>query len=273
MKRFALQPFAWGLVAATVLADAAISFAEVDEAIFVSLAFGQAMALGGWLVLGRGHRLLRGAGFVPATVAVTALTAYWYSRTTGDWGFGDAFGETLTVIAPLTGASTALTLCCTAVLRWMARRQGVVSVDVAWRFPVSEILGWMTVVAAASAILRLTAFDGGSASLRDLAAMLLIALVAALVMSLFAVDRPRRGLPGAIVALAAIGALLAGLPRMVPEIDGETLAMIAGSLAYVACWTIAQRLDLRRAHGERDIRQPVGVKPGVLLDRRPPLFG
>lgn len=234
MDSFRRRPITWLFLIATACVDAV--FFSLDHQLpgvgfFV---LGQTLVAGGWLVLGNAHRLARAGVFV-ATILLLASPDFYYGNRAGEWNY---------VLGTLAACGTL-----TAIAAWgwssldrLIRRPLVASGDQRIRFSVVELLGWMIVVAVASAALRYVHL----AHLIDpplmLYVLLSLSLGASLLMAACVPGSGRSGLASAAIAGIGLALMFSFLSRMISRdaVEGHI-----GAFVYVALWILAVRLDER----------------------------
>jgi len=223
---------------ATTCLDVAICPWGMDDADFRSVTtgflIGQMFAVGGWLVLGRPHRLLRGAVFVAVVIALATIITF---SVNGGSGFVEEWGRIFAVVS-LFAAIPAAAAGLVKVMAWRvsAHRDRSAAGDV--RFPLVEIFGWMIVVAVASAVLRFADFAELTSPASELVLLLASSGVAGVVYALLHNWRaPLRGLRlAASVVLFVLFEAFGATQLRQPEMP----IMFAWAFAYVGAWLIVQ---------------------------------
>jgi hypothetical protein len=235
MNPFVTRPLTWLLVVATVCVDLVVLAVSESDAVEVSLVLGQSFAAGGWLVLGRAHRLLRGGAFVAALLALAALV-HWQHGT-------PSWGESLGVAAVVSGSAAATTWLAQMLLALALTRREA-SHGSKRQFPLIEIFGWTIVVAAVSAVLRVAVFYPWGQRIDETIAVLLIAATAGLAMAMFLGNpRPRRRAAAAAAGALVLATFAAVRLLMSITFDGDVATSIALAYAYVGCFILVQLLD------------------------------
>lgn len=255
------------VVASLCLDVVFLSLADV-EAPMVAMLFGQSFAAGGWLVLGRAHRLTRGAAFVAANLWLAMLATLRFYEAP-NYPQAEAWSSSLTSVAVLSGAAAAATFGWLYLLRWSWPRPSSAPAGKRWQFPLAELFGWTIVVAVASAALRFAKFAELGNQVGELIAMLLFSAVAALLMAMFLGTARRRGPASAIVAAAAVAALFTLAPRFVPSINGEILSIIAGAYVFVAAFIVVQRIDGSQSPPHHAAQNATPLTESTVEDERP----
>ena len=244
MYAFRERPLTWLFLFATGCVSLVLSGADREEKVaIIALLFGESFVLGGWLVLGRSHRLLRGGMFVAGSLAVALLATIAFYEPPY-YPFHRAWAISIGAVAVLAGSAAVMTLGWKMLLGWLSRSRDESVGGSRWQFPVAELFGWTIVVAVASAAMRAAELINAAKNLGELVATLVFALVAALLMVLLD-ERRRVGPISVIVAIIAVAAMFMLLPRFVPSFDRDIAPAIAGSYVYVVLWIVVSRLDRR----------------------------
>jgi len=253
MHSFRQRPLTWLFLIATVCLDLLLLAAEADNTLGAMM-FGQSFMVGGWLVLGTAHRLLRAAVFLAAVLGMSTLTAYHFHEPY--FSYDRAWGISIVMVSVLAGSAAVMTLLWNALLNRMSGALNYDAPNARWQFPVIELFGWTIVVAIASATMRFATFEAAGDNIGGFVATMIFAGVAALLMALFAPLRARRGVGSMVLAALAVAAMFAMLPVFVPRFSGKDVAIVAGSYVYVVLWIAVQRLD------DRDTAVRKGVASG-----------
>jgi hypothetical protein len=233
MYAFRQRPLTWLFLIAMACLNVLAWATDFELHWYADLQSAQLMIAGGWLALGRAHRLARAGVFV-AVILASAAPDYIFGAVDRYVGWPWVLGMVIFI-----AAFTAL--CCwlwLLALGLVQRKPLALSVE--WRFSVAEILGWMIIVAVAAFGLSKAAFPllfepddmwvvpGG------------IALVAALMMTLFLRADPQRDLASA----AAVGGAVIAAVMAIAEYE-HLEDRISQLLSYIviALWLLVQRLD------------------------------
>lgn len=248
MPSFRRRPLTWLLLIATACVDLAMFARDAEAPWFGSLVDGQALALGGWAVLGRTHRLAR-AGFVEGMLLALAA-ADFVSRPHGV-GTGP---PVLAALATLTGLAAAGTESWRVLFdKLFGKRPRDADVRrETFQFPLVELFGWTIIVAVGATIGRLADFS----VLREVPRGVFVAEavaasfgIAAVSRVLHALENDRTIVSGAAIAICALATVL----LMEPIVDGERPAF--GSLLYAIAWVTIWASEARRdasAAADRD---------------------
>lgn len=154
MPTFWQRPLTWLFLMATACIDA-VGFSADPEAAWVDgFVLGQLIVVGAWFALGRSHRLARAATLI-AVIGAFTLPDF----------LADHRGGFIITGPYLLGAVVVLSVSA-AALTWGWQMLGRAAFGRAkpasspsWRYPVAEILGWMTIVAVAVAAMQRAEFQ------------------------------------------------------------------------------------------------------------------
>jgi hypothetical protein len=232
MPSFRQRPVTWLFWLATACLDLLAVSTDYRSHWFAILALAQVVVVGGWLALGRAHRLARAGAFITMILAMTAPDKLLGPAESSDWRWvlGALIG-----IGSLTATAALIELELLTALGAIKRRK------TPWRFSVVELLGWMIVVAVAATAWREANFrsltgagpDPTWGDLLCFAAISASAMIAGLRVS---------GRASFILGLAAaIGVCL--LAVRYGQRPVSNAAEIVGAFAYVVAWVFVQRLD------------------------------
>jgi hypothetical protein len=139
------RPLTRLFLTATVCLDVVIGLVELRYLrmpghMLVGLAVGQLWLVSGWLALGSAHRLLRGAVFVSAVIALTtALT----------WSTQSSWNLNIVGFSLIAGAAAPTTAGAASLLRRVTNTE-LSRPTSPVRFSIAELLGWTVVVAIGS---------------------------------------------------------------------------------------------------------------------------
>jgi hypothetical protein len=249
MDGFRRRPLTWLFLIATACVDLAAVATGHETAWFATLVVGQVMVAGGWLALGRAHRLARVGVFMGVMLALAAPDFFLAGVDDPEWRY--VLGTLLVI-----GVATAVSA---GALLLLMKLFGVMSPTPhadRWRYSVVEMLGWMIIVAAGTVTVQAAVFShleaksprisGHDPNWVDLS---LVALVAATMMAV------RLRLTGirqwiGVAITAGVLFILAGY-LMTSGVRGLMTAW--GAYAYVFAWIIVVLLDEPRTVGASSI--------------------
>ena len=237
MPSFRQRPLTWLFVIATLCVDAVAATYQFPDDAVMAMFFGQTFVVGGWLALGKSHRLLRAAVFVVVLPMLAFLLARQFLFEPSRITFDRLWRQILGVSAVL-GVTAAVTAVCWSYLLAMVLRRRP-EFRWQWQFPLVELFGWMIVVAVGSAIMRVAAFDGFG-DFYERIASLLLPTTAALIMVLFLAPHRTSDIPNAIITAIALAALFTVLAQL-RAISVELPASIG--MFYLGLWILVQRMD------------------------------
>lgn len=247
MPPFHQRPLSWLFWIAAGCVDV-IALASNREAPWVdAVMLGQIIVVGGWLALGRSHRLSRAAIFVAAVCALT-LPDFVADRRRGaafanfDWPYVLGSVTAIAVAtAVMVGVWTALGRKLFGAASPPEKSQ--------WQIPVVEIFGWMNVVAVAAIGVNRADFAHLAERPRDLIVGLAFLTMTSAVVALTLGDFrkatwPKGMVESAWLVLLACAALAipAGVPGQADE-SGQAI----GACLLVGAWVLTQKLDNEHA--------------------------
>jgi hypothetical protein len=245
MPSFRQRPLTWLFLIATASLDAAALATDNESGFANALALGQLFIASGWLVVGRSHRLIRAAVFVSAIGLLTAPD-YVIPRLRGRFYIDLVWPHLLGMLIAMGLAAAAAAWWWLAMARLTSR--GLKEFRRAdWQFPLAELFGWMIVVAAASAGVRLADFsliDSPQEIGLGLAMTALAGAIMALLLGDYQEVRRSRALVAKIEAACLIVGLIVLLAAALPP---DARAVSAGALGYTACCAIVVNIDRRGA--------------------------
>lgn len=256
MPTFGQRPLSWLFVIATVCVDITLATSGSDpfDSLLARAALGfwigQMFVLGGWLALGDPHRLLRAGVYVAAVLALTTLISVWLNEGRGlliqEWGL------MLTGVV-LFSAVPAIVAGVTSFLG--AAIRGNRGPEAPLRFPVVELLGWMIVVAVASAALRFADFSGLAGPRSGWMISGGSAVLAGLICAILNRRNATTLLANLTVSVALVTTFVIGAHTLRPDDDVRVILPLA--YVYLAAWLGAGWLDRHAI----DIRPQRGVDP------------
>lgn len=261
MRTVRQRPLTTTFIAASALLTLILPARGSGAEWLMALMVGQFLALGGWLALGRTHRLVRGA---VCLIVATGLALLLEIRTTeridlgnGEWVETDTWGLHLAIAFVMSAGAAGSSVICAALMRRMGR-ESYSQTDCRWRFPMRELLAWTAIVAVASFILRAAEWAELGGDANGLLVIAITTFVAGLIMAMFLTNRSVSVLPCAVLAIAAIAVAVGIAASIEPGLDAVGVAMLATMYGYVLLWIIVQRADGRLA--------PSGLRADGLLE-------
>jgi hypothetical protein len=239
MYSFRAHPLTWLFLIATASIDAAAIARDFEQPWLAGLTMGQLYVASAWLALGRSHRLARAGVFV-ATILLLGSPDFFLGNRASEWAF--VMGTLISA-----GISTAVMCWIVASLRSRLERAATVSRG-RWQVSIIEILGWMIIVAAASAVIPEVHFSHvtESALMRNL--ILLDGAFIALLATAFLPPVRDPSLP--IVMYAGL-VLVASITYRMQNVPQPMLVVNGLALAYFGLWILAQRLDELTSRGRQ----------------------
>lgn len=221
------------------------------------LLIGQMFAVGGWLALGRPHRLFRGAVFVGVVIALTTIITFAVDRGSAEWG---RIFAVVIVFSAVPAAAAGL-------VKFVAWRVSVhrgrsSTTDV--RFPLLEIFGWMIVVAVASAVLRLADFGELASPAAELMMLLSSSAVAGVIYALaYNWRAPLRGLrlAASIILFVLFQVFVAMQLR-----QQEMPALFSWAFAFLVVWLMVECFVQTSAPREAEATRAVAPTSGAAPD-------
>ncbi len=247
MPTFWQRPLTWLFLIATACVDVVGLSAGREAAWFDGLLLGQIIVVGAWWALGQSHRLARAAIFV-AAMGAFALPDFLADRSRS---FIHEGPFVLGAIVALGIAAAVLTWCWQSLCRKTFGRARPVS-SPGWRYPMAEILGWMTVVAVAVAALQHAYFrhllDMGGDAAFGLAFLAAVTCVVALSLGDIRKEAWPKGIVESAWLILIILAALAAPANMGSASRGSRIVDPVGLVAclYVGAWVLTQKLDVER---------------------------
>jgi hypothetical protein len=249
MPSFRDRPLPWLFVIATAWLDAIALPIDNESAFSNSLVLGQLCIAGGWVVLGQTHRLVRAATFV-AAIGLLSAPDYVLPRLRSRDYVDLVWPHVMAELILLGVAIIVVTFWWLSMARLMSR--GLSRFRRAdWQFPVAEMFGWTIIVAIASIGMQRADFSLVTGP-RDVALAIATATVAGAIMALSLGDHNEgRRVSGTFAALLALGIIMLNVIVLAIALPVDQHIVIAGALAYTACWALVLRLDRRAAPADR----------------------
>jgi hypothetical protein len=245
MPTFRQRPLTWLFLIATLCLDlvAVAGAANHESEWFGALALGQMYVAGGWLILGRTHRLLRATVFLLTPIVLAAPDFLAAPEFLNDSRDGSFTGIQI-VVAPLVlgitifltvlaAVMTGLLLVLNALLTW---RQGA-KCESKWQFPLVELFGWMIVVAVACVISQGADYDHiDQEILWD--CLMTVALPAGL-MTFFTGDHRKSW----FLMTALIGGAILSAFQILRRWESTDAFVVLGAYGFVGVWVLVQSMD------------------------------
>jgi hypothetical protein len=234
MYAFRHRPLTWLFLIALACLNVVALATDFRHDWYADLLAAQMYLAGGWLALGRTHRLARAGVFVAAILASVAPD---YLAGSGEMSVWSYVLGSLIFLASVTAAACWLFL---AVGR--ALRREPIALRRMWQFPLAEIFGWMILVAVVATVLPAATFRHLMQPPGDWIVPAATAVIAALLMTLFLRREPGHDLSSSGIAMVAVTAVFVLILRFDQSYD---LALLRAYLP-VGLWILVQRLDAQR---------------------------
>jgi hypothetical protein len=236
MHSFHQRPLTWLLLIALACLNAVAIATDYQMNWYADLLAAQVLIVGGWLALGRAHRLARAGVFVAVIVASATPDYLMGVQAHGSWRY------VLGSIIYMSSATAASCWLCLLVGR--ALQPEPAAKHTRWQFSVAELLGWMLLVAVAATVVPAAMFRHLSQADSHWMILAAAAGAAGLLMTLFLRRVPGHDLSNAAVAMVAVTAVAILISRYDYRYD---YASLLRAYLVVALWVLVQRLDAQRA--------------------------
>jgi hypothetical protein len=250
-----VKPLMWLFLVATVCLDIVLvkrgidpqsqSQAEISSGFLI----GQMLVTGSWLVVGHMHRLARAGVFVASMLSLTTLIVLAVDRPAGE--FEREWGRILAVATLFSGICAAAAALVRLLAWWAIRRRGE---NEAMRFRLDEILGWMIIVAVASAALRWTDWRQFGGPQGELAVLIASSAIAGATSAFVQPALGRALLIRATLALGVVLVLLATMRGL--NVQRSMAVSIDWAFVYLAAWLFVDWLGRHVAFRLRIVSPP-----------------